>query len=156
MVRIVITLGLIAFIVLVLFRFFYYKNVPVAPNKLQKLTLAGKKIIKVEVMVTPLDRSRGLSGFTSLPADQGMLFIFPNSDYHTFWMNGMKFPLDFIWIRDEKVIDMTENIPHPQSPLEAPHVVKPAQEVDMVLEVNAGFVARENIALGDNISLSKK
>jgi uncharacterized membrane protein (UPF0127 family) len=66
-------------------------------------------------------------------------------------MKGMNFPLDFIWIRENKVVDITENAPAETKTI--PSIYKPKEPVDMVLEVNAGVVKKDKIKIGDIIEL---
>ena len=56
--------------------------------------------INVLVADTPQERAVGLSGYPGLPEDAGMLFVFPEPRQPSFWMKGMEFALDLIWIRD--------------------------------------------------------
>lgn len=111
--------------------------------------------LKVELADTPTRRSKGLSGRTSLAQSEGMLFIFDKSDKHPFWMKGLTFPLDFIWIQDEKIVDILENIsfPSPGQPDSSIPIYSAKVEVDKVLEVNAGTVKRLNIKVGDIIKI---
>ena len=106
-------------------------------------------IIPVEVRADALGRSEGLSGRASLGEETGMLFLFPQKDRYAFWMKDMQFALDFIWIGDGKVMEVTPSVP-PQPPL---RTFMPAIPVDTVLEVNAGFAARHGIHVGDTVDI---
>lgn len=120
----------------------------------QSLSIGDKTTISVEIADTPEKTTLGLSYRDSLPENQGMLFIFPESHIPTFWMKGMKFPLDMIWIDENNtIVDITQNVPYP-SPgtmeFELPHY-SPNLPAKMVLEVNSGFVERNNVEVGDSI-----
>lgn len=66
--------------------------------------------LDVERVSTPAAMSQGLSGRKSLADNQGMLFVFPQEGYHSFWMKGMLFPIDIIWLdKDYKVVYVKEN-----------------------------------------------
>lgn len=111
--------------------------------------------LKVEIADTPSKRSRGLGGRVGLGRDDGMLFIFDKADKHSFWMKGLKFTLDFVYIRDGKVTEILSDI---KPPLEGQKdeslpIYQPKEAVDMVLEINAGTVQRLNIKEGDTIKL---
>lgn len=111
--------------------------------------------IKIEVADTQEVRKKGLGGRESLASDSGMLFIFEREDRHAFWMKGLKFPLDFIWIKDDVVADILENVPPPapgQDDASLP-IYSSKVAIDKVLEVNAGTVQRLNIKVGDKISI---
>jgi uncharacterized membrane protein (UPF0127 family) len=76
------------------------------------------KDIPVKVMIagTPTTRQRGLGGVKNLGKDEGMLFVFPQKEVQVFWMKDMYISLDMIWITDNKIANITKNIPAP-----APH-----------------------------------
>ena len=72
-------------------------------------------------------------------------------------MKGMNFPLDFIFIRDGKVVDIIPNVqpPLPNQPDSNLPVYEPTVSINMMLEVSAGFVAAHSIKLGDQVYLIK-
>ena len=108
----------------------------------------GNKELSVYVADTPQEWSQGLSGLPSLAPDSGMLFIFNDSDSSYMWMKDMKFSLDFIWIDDDlKVVEYKENV----SPSTYPQTFTSHKPVKYVLEVNAGWVAKNNIQIGDQV-----
>ena len=104
---------------------------------------------------TPEERGPGLGGRTSMPLDQGMLFIFPSERQPSFWMRGMLFPLDFVWISGDRiVVDITEGVPLPEPgvpDVELPRY-RPDQAVLYVLEVNAGVVREAGVQIGDTVT----
>ena len=110
----------------------------------------GKTRIAVETAATAWQRARGLSGRAGLDQDSGMLFLYQTPARHGFWMKGMKFPLDFIWVSGDRVVEITENVPAPK-PGEAPLKLTPKVEVDKVLEVGSGFAAKHQIKVGDKV-----
>src|ERR1035437_2682069 len=60
---------------------------------------------------TSQDQAIGLAKYNKLEQDQGMLFLFANSDYYSFWMKDMKFPIDIIFIQNNKVVDVFNKVP---------------------------------------------
>lgn len=111
--------------------------------------------LKVEVAQTKEARNKGLGGRESLASDSGMLFVFEKADKYPFWMKGLKFPLDFIWIRNNIIVDFLENIQPPKSDQtdQSLTIYGPKVEVDMVLEASAGSVKRLNVKLGDTVKI---
>jgi uncharacterized membrane protein (UPF0127 family) len=112
-------------------------------------------LIRVEIADTQEERAKGLGGRQSLASDSGMLFVFPKADQYTFWMKGLSFPLDMIWLSNKRVIDIMKNVPPPtanQSDADLPRY-KPLEPADMILEVNAGFVDQHNIKVGDTVEI---
>ena len=75
--------------------------------------ISGPQISRfiVEVVNTPEALSQGLSGRTTLLPRQGMLFVFPTNTVHNMWMPNMYFPLDIVWIDQNKtIIKIYENV----------------------------------------------
>lgn len=97
----------------------------------------GNQVWEVERADTPEKRRLGLAGRSSLPKGQGMLFVFPVPEQATFWMHGMLFPLDIIFIQGGVVRAVERHI-SPQSTETFPS----PGTVDEVLEVNAGEAER--------------
>lgn len=111
--------------------------------------------LKVEVADTQAKRSLGLGGRQSLASDEGMLFIFDKPGRPPFWMKGLSFSLDFIWIMGDKVVDILQNIqpPTPGQTDESLSIYQSKEDMDRVLEVNGGTVQRLNIKVGDTIKI---
>lgn len=92
---------------------------------------------------------KGLMFREYLGEEEGMLFIFPIEYKHEFWMKNMNFPLDIIWIdKDKKIVDIKAGV---MPCAEACDNLIPIKEALYVLEVNAGFVKKNNIGLGDEV-----
>lgn len=115
-------------------------------TKLSQITI-NNKIINVEIADTDAKREKGLSFHKPLTDDEGMLFVFENSGFYGFWMKNMQFDLNFIWINNGRVVDITENVSHNNQE----RIYQSKVMVDEVLEVNAGFVKLNRIRIGDNV-----
>lgn len=112
-----------------------------------------KALFNVEVAGTDETRKLGLGGRESLASDSGMLFIFEKSAKRSFWMKGMKIPIDIIWIRGDEIVDILQNVPPPLSGQKDSELTlyAPLTEVDKVLEINSGYAAKYGIKVGDKI-----
>ena len=111
------------------------------------LTLPSGTVLQVEVMVKDEDRAMGLMFRPSLPKDRGMLFIFERSDFHSIWMKNCKFPIDIVWLdEDKKVVHVAESVP-PCKADPCP-VYNPLRRAAYVVELNAGQARREKAVLG--------
>jgi len=131
-------------------------NLPFVPQGpvFKQLKIEGANLT-VEIVDTQDKRNKGLGGRESLASDSGMLFIFPEPSKHSFWMKGVSFPLDFVWIKGEVVVDLLQNIPPPtpgQEDASLP-IYQSREEIDKVLEVPAGTIQRLNIKVGDTIKV---
>jgi len=90
-------------------------------------------------------RSKGLSVKDTLNETEGMLFVFKTAREHSFWMNGMKFPIDIIWIdEDHKVVHIEHSLA-PCVPDGSCPTYKPDRDSLYVLETVAGFAQKYNV-----------
>lgn len=115
----------------------------------------GDTLINVEISDTPEKRNKGLSGRGSIASDSGMLFVFDNPTKPRFWMKDMKFPIDIIYISNQKVVDLLKNIP-PPSPNQSDDTLllyEPVTIIDQAVEVNGGFVSSHGISIGDTVQV---
>ncbi len=106
--------------------------------------------IRAEVADDEARRTRGLSGRERLPEGRGMLFPFDPPAQPAFWMPDMHFDIDIVWIRQGRIVDLTERVPHKVEP-PLPRY-RPREPVDWVLEVPAGTVHRLGWQVGDPVS----
>jgi len=115
------------------------------------LTLPSGKVLQVEVMVSDEDRQMGLMFRPSLPADRGMLFVFGELGFHGIWMKNCRFPIDIVWLDEEKkVVDVKEGAP-PCKADPCP-VYQPMRRASWVIEMNAGQARREKLVRGAPVS----
>ncbi len=112
------------------------------PKKLLEMKI-GETTIKYETVSTAKEIELGLSYRKDIPVGQGMLFVFDQKGFRTFWMHEMMFPLDIIWIADDKIVQIDENVPIKTNG--AWTVVNPNYPVDKVLELKAGEIKRLKI-----------
>lgn len=104
----------------------------------------------VEIADEEKEQIQGLSGRESLCSKCGMLFVYATVGPRIFWMKEMRFPLDFVWIRDGRVVELTSNVSSP-GVNEPPTVVSPREPADAVLEVPAATIALKGWQIGDLI-----
>lgn len=129
---------------------------PVFPPVISTLStarlLVGSQELTVELARTPSEQARGLSDRDTLGPDRGMLFVFPTRGEHIFWMKDTRIPLDFLWIREGKIVGITANVqPEPGVPDALLRRYVSPEPVDQVLEVNAGWSATHDIRVGDPV-----
>jgi uncharacterized membrane protein (UPF0127 family) len=108
--------------------------------------------IEAEIAYTDETRMRGLMFRESLPADSGMLFIFPFVEQHSFWMKNTLIPLDIIWLNQRKeVVYFTTAVPCTSDPCDS---YIPMQTSKYVLEVNGGFAKKHNLKVGSRLEFT--
>ena len=125
-----------------------------APQEIITLQLNNQPF-QVILAETPAEIKQGLSYRQEIGAD-GMLFLLQPDSRPTFWMYEMKFPLDFIWINDDTVVQLNANVPHPKPDASAAEIeyIPAEQPVDAVLEVPAGFIKEHSIEIGHSVKRS--
>ena len=120
----------------------------------------GGSNLNVEIANTEVSMSQGLSDRPYMDSGEGMIFDFSKSPsstqgvYPAFWMKGMNFNLDFIWIYKNKIVGITPDVPRPADQLTSRSANQlpsyfPPSPVTWVLEVNAGWAKKNNIGVGD-------
>ncbi|HEU5317619.1 MAG TPA: DUF192 domain-containing protein [Chloroflexota bacterium] len=111
--------------------------------------------VSMEVARTDAERQKGLGGHAPLGETDGMLFVFERPSFHAFWMKGMLFPLDLMWIERGQVVYVERNAPNypPDTPDRSLPVYAPMEQATYVLEVNAGFADRYGIGVGSAVEL---
>jgi hypothetical protein len=80
-----------------------------------------------------------------------MLFVFSQEAEWGFWMHEMRFPLDIIWFNASRQVVFIEQDLPPCTPSLC-SVYTPTATAMFVLEVNAGFVATNGVALGESFA----
>ena len=110
-------------------------------------------LFEVEIAQSPQSRDIGLSGRPYMSDRNGMLFVFDNPGIHHFWMKGMEFPLDFLWIDSNCLVaEITENVSHIEnSGTEDMRIYSPSSPIKYVLEINGGVSQTTDIQIGQRI-----
>ena len=117
------------------------------------LTLPSGKVLQAELMIKDEDRAMGLMFRPSLPSDRGLLFVFEDVDFHGIWMKNCKFPIDIVWLDEERrVVHLTEAAPPCKA--EPCPVYTPMKKAAYVVEINAGQARREKATLGSRLQFA--
>ena len=115
----------------------------------EELKIADKAVYHVTIAETPEARQKGLMFVKKLPEYQGMLFDLRDYPAVAMWMKNTYIPLDMLFIDCDFIItDIYQNA-KPLS-LEKISTDKP---FCFVLEINGGQVLKQNIRIGDKISV---
>ncbi len=112
----------------------------------------GEYVLPIEIAETPEERSRGFSGREKPLSGQGLLFVFEKSGQYGFWMKGMRFAIDIVWIdADWRVVEVTRDV-RPES---YPQTFTSAAPVAYVLELPTGDANLFNIDVGTKLYLDR-
>jgi uncharacterized membrane protein (UPF0127 family) len=108
----------------------------------------------VEVADTPELTQCGLMHRTSLPEDQGMLFVYEGRS--GFWNRNTLIPLSVAYLsRDGRIVDI---LPMDATPFAgAPGVIQPdpREPYSFVIEANACWYERHGITIGDYVDVAE-
>ncbi len=111
------------------------------------LVLPTGHTIRVELARTDQERARGLMFRHSMPADEGMLIVFPAPGRHGIWMRNCRFPLDLVWLDSRRSVVDVALAAAPCLSGTCP-IYWPARSASSVLEVNAGIAVRHGLRRG--------
>ncbi len=140
-----------------LFLSFALLFLPMAADAKTPTAEIGNNKIKLEVAVTQKQIARGLMGRTSMPQDQGMVFLFRPPRPVRFWMFNCFMSLDMMFIKDGKIMKISREVPPCKSHIESECPLYPAEgeiEASEVIEVNPGYCKSHNINEGDSVKFS--
>lgn len=103
------------------------------------------KEYNVKLAITDEEKSQGLKDVTSMPYNEGMLFVYDEPTEAVFWMSETKLPLDIIFINEYgEVISVAKGEPMSEELIEE-------EDVKYVLELNAD----SGVEAGDDVDLSE-
>ena len=119
--------------------------------------VVGDVPLEVQVVRTSQYQSLGLGYRNELEPGTGMLFVFGDASPQSFWMKGMRFCLDIIWIENGQIVGAAERAcPDPEGTADADRTSYLSPEpVTYVLEVPAGWMDEHGFGPGTPVDLSE-
>ena len=112
-----------------------------------------EKRTTVEIAYTPRDQAQGLGERDALAWGHGMYFEYDRPGFYSFWMKGMRFSIDIVWLRDGRIIDLDPNVPFEEGG-NGP-TLRPSELADAVLEVPAGYALAQGWRIGDRVTFER-
>lgn len=113
----------------------------------------GNHTFSIEIAQTPTQQEVGLAKYQTLEINKGMYFPFNYPDFYTFWMKGMRFPIDIIFINNGKIVTIFSNV-KPEKNYQD-FIYKPTAPSNAVLEINAGLSKKYGFKPGDAVIIDK-
>lgn len=108
---------------------------------------AGMYVIQAQVASTPQQREIGLMYRSTMPQNEGMLFVFDDAAPQCFWMKNTLLPLSIAFVaEDGSIVNVDEMKPQT---LDQHCSEKP---VPYVLEMNKGWFAKHGLKAGSKLS----
>jgi uncharacterized protein len=124
---------------------------PLSLFKKTPIVTIGNHSFKVVAVSTQKEQEIGLSKTKSLSPDRGMIFLFKKLDYYLFWMKNMKFPIDIIYINNDKIVTIKNNVQIPKNNTDNLPIYSSTEPADKVLEIQAGLSQKYNFKNGDKL-----
>ena len=136
-------------IAIILFGLFILVNGIVGLFDSKSRLVAPSGVITIEIVDTPAERQLGLSGRSSIGENEGMMFVFETvSMNNCFWMKDMQFPIDMIWLdEDREVITVERSV----EPISFPESFCPESSAKYGLEIQANRADELGIVPGETV-----
>lgn len=107
--------------------------------------------IQAQLATTQNQRAKGLGNTDKLDEHEGMLFVFDRADTWPIWMKDMQYPIDIVWLDDNKrIVHIAANV----SPDTYPQSFKSDTPARYVLELPAGYADQHTISTGSQATFS--
>lgn len=115
----------------------------------------GDRSLMVEVAATPETRERGLMYRGNLPADEGMIFIFPVEEPLVFWMKNTLIPLDVgFFDASGRLVNYRTMQPDPEGTADSDRVLYSSTGPALyAVETTAGWFERNRIGRDARLDL---
>lgn len=119
------------------------------PYRNDKTVHINGATINAEEVKTNEELQKGLAGRPCILPNQAMLFVFTKPGNYGFWMKGMRFPVDIVWINNNhQVVGLQPNLQPSTYPNRFLNNNAPAQ---YVLELEAGRAKELGVKPGTSV-----
>lgn len=109
----------------------------------------GKALSQLRFAVTDLEKAQGLMSVSSMPENQGMIFIYAEDRRMSFWMKNTLMDLDIAFIRSDGVVDEIKSM-HAQ---DKTTVNSQSATIRYAVEMPLGWYARSGVRVGDTLKM---
>ena len=121
-----------------------------APRAVVKMP-NGRSVV-AEVADTPERTMYGYMFRREVKEDEGMVFVYPETGLHPFWMKNTLVPLDIIWMDEAfEVLHVETAAPCKADPCPSYGTLRMSR---YTLELKAGSAARDRLRVGDRIAIA--
>jgi uncharacterized membrane protein (UPF0127 family) len=122
-----------------------FEQLPVQTIEIE--TKKGPHRFTVEVAADSASQERGLMYRRTLAPDAGMIFVFGQKQFVSFWMKNTFLPLDMLFVKADGTISTIQANAVPFSETS----IQSAEPVLAVIELNAGRAKALGIEPGDKV-----
>ncbi len=110
---------------------------------------ALKGFSRLRVLRTPAQKEQGLRGCLAVPKAMGAVFEYNTLRRVGFTMTGMTVPLDFVWVRSGKIVQLDADI---KAGVQS---VEPEHSFDRLVELPAGAISGIGLRVGDRVEFRR-
>lgn len=104
--------------------------------------------LQVEVARTEEEKSRGLMLRDSMPENNGMIFVYQEPDFLSFWMRHTKLPLSIAFIDEQnRIIEIYDMEPFDE------RIIRSVNKAKYAVEVNSGWFRKNLIFHGNKMRI---
>lgn len=108
----------------------------------------GNDTVRAEVASTAASREKGMMDRESVPDGTGMLFVFPESDFRSFWMKDTYVSLDIAFLNENyQVVDIKQMTALDET------LVDSDAAASFALEVGLDWLATNGVKEGDTATV---
>jgi uncharacterized membrane protein (UPF0127 family) len=131
----------------------WLQPVPTPPQ--QATITVGSTKLDVQIANTPFLQELGLGYRNGLDDGTGMLFINNQPAPQSYWMKGMRFCLDIVWVEKGEIVGAAESVcPDPAgTPDAARAIYRSPEPVSDILEVPAGWLKANGYGKGTKVEI---
>lgn len=109
--------------------------------------------VTLEVAITQREQEQGLMYREALPENRGMLFVYAEPHFMSFWMKNTRIPLSIAFIRQDGIVsDVLKMTPH-TGPFDPETHYRSTYQCQYALEMNQGWFESHGINKGDKLDL---
>lgn len=117
----------------------------------------GSKTFTLEIADSPEEHQHGLMARDSMPADHGMIFVFPEEEPREFWMKDTLIPLDIIYLDSlGRVVSVKSMAPRDLTPIPSGGPAMYAIELNKGAATDAGVHRGDALAIPAEIGKRQK
>lgn len=115
-----------------------------------EVTLPDGSKISALLRITPQEQATGMMFRTSLPRNEGMLFLHTTEERRSYWMYQCEIALDIIWMdRNRRIVEMAKDAPPCREVAERCPSYGGTHASQFVLELASGVADEHNLRIGD-------
>ena len=121
----------------------------------RELIIIGEATFEAQLATTDSERAEGLMNVESMPEDEGMLFVYEEESYRSFWMKNTLIPLDMIFIDDTyHIVEIIHNAkPCKKDPCQ---LYRSTKRTKYVFEINGSLSKKYKFEMGDIVEFTNK